>query len=160
MTESVVEARLRRFLLIVVEVLCVGTVAELWLAKHTKEPLQFVPFVLCAIGFVATLAVLLRPQRVTVLALRAVMIMIVAGSALGVYEHLVSNVDFEAEMRPGAGIMDVIMPALQGTAPLLAPGILALSGVLAIAATYYHPALRRNAQSSVLATRVNARINP
>jgi hypothetical protein len=36
-----------------------------------------------------------------------------------------------------------LLEALTGAAPLLAPGVLALAGVLAIAATYYHPALGR-----------------
>ena len=37
----------------------------------------------------------------------------------------------------------MLLKALTGAAPLLAPGILALAGVLAIAATAYHPALQR-----------------
>jgi hypothetical protein len=37
--------------------------------------------------------------------------------------------------------------ALMGANPLLAPGILALAGVLAIAATYHHPALRKTDQN-------------
>ena len=57
--------------------------------------------------------------------------------------HLVNNYQFEAELRPGAAAGDIFMQALMGANPLLAPGILALAGVLAIAATYYDPALSR-----------------
>jgi hypothetical protein len=36
------------------------------------------------------------------------------------------------------------MGTLSGANPLLAPGIMALTAALAIAATYYHPSLRAN----------------
>jgi len=100
-------------LLIVVECLCLGTIAELWLAKHTKEPIQLLPFALCGIGFLAALTVLLRPQRTTLLALRVVMIVTVLG-ALGMYEHMASTWTFEAEMRPGAGTRTWYFPCLAG----------------------------------------------
>ena len=66
MNETTIERRLRRFLLIVVALLCLGTAAELILEKHYKEPMQLVPFVLCALGFVTVLAVLFRPRRTTI----------------------------------------------------------------------------------------------
>jgi len=39
-----------------------------------------------------------------------------------------------------------LIKAVSGGNPLLAPGILALAAIIALAATYYHPALveRRN----------------
>jgi hypothetical protein len=144
MNAAIVERRLRRFLLIVVECLCLGTIVELWLAKHVKDPVQLIPFGLCVVGFLSALAVLLQPQRTTIIVLRIVMIVVVLGSVLGAYEHLASNVEFESEMRPSAAATDVVMPALMGSAPLLAPGILALAGILSIAATYYHPALGKS----------------
>jgi hypothetical protein len=83
------------------------------------------------------------------------MSLLLLGSLLGVYEHLVNNFAFELEMRPSAVWSDVWFQALRGAAPLLAPGILAVAAVVAIAATYAHPALaRRNdaaAQAGVAA---------
>lgn len=64
------------------------------------------------------------------------MIVVVLGSLLGGYLHLSSNLDFETQMRPNGSSVDTFMAALMGAAPLLAPGILGLAGVLAIAATY------------------------
>jgi hypothetical protein len=69
--------------------------------------------------------------------------LLVAGSLFGVYEHIEHNLAFELEIRPGAGLGDVWFEALKGASPLLAPGILVLAAILAIAATYYHPALER-----------------
>ncbi|HEX2619849.1 MAG TPA: hypothetical protein VHL11_06875, partial [Phototrophicaceae bacterium] len=118
------------------------------LAGHVKETLQLIPFGLCFLGFLAVTAVLLRPQRLTILVLRITMVGVAAGSLLGMYLHLKTNLDFELEIRPNAAIGDVLMEALKGASPLLAPGILALVAVLAIAATYYHPALTSGTDSA------------
>jgi hypothetical protein len=145
-TRDVAE-RLRTFLLYTSAALCGGTVVELLLAKHTQDAVQLIPFALCGIGLAVVVAAILRPRRETLLALRLVMVVLVLGSLFGVYEHLASNVSFELEMRPGATLAAVWLKALQGAAPLLAPGILALAGMLAIAGTYEHPALRRGADA-------------
>jgi len=143
------ERWMRRFLLIIVECLCVGTVIELYLEKHYKETNQLIPFVLCALGFVSVLAVQIRPSRKTIWFLRIVMIAVILGSLLGGYFHLASNIDFQVEMRPNQSAVDSFFAALMGTAPLLAPGMLGLAGVLALAATYYHPALGKRMDESI-----------
>jgi hypothetical protein len=138
---TTVEQRLRTFLLWLAGSMCVGTIIELFLAKHYEDPLQLIPFALCGVGLIAVVAALRRPQRVRLLALRGVMSLLLLGSLLGVYEHLVNNFAFELDMRPSAVWSDVWFQALRGAAPLLAPGILAVAAVVAIAATYAHPAL-------------------
>jgi hypothetical protein len=146
MPTTTVEQRLRTFLLWLAGSMCIGTIIELFLAKHYDDPVQLIPFALCGVGLVAVAAVLRRPQRISLLALRGVMGLLLLGSLLGVYEHLVNNFAFELDMRPSAIWSDVWFQALRGAAPLLAPGILAVAAVVAIAATYAHPALaRRNA---------------
>lgn len=133
--------RLRLFLLGLAGFMCAGTIVELLLGGHTESPTQLIPFALCALGLVAVGWALARPGRASLLGLRAVMGLLLAGSLFGVYEHLEHNLGFELEIRPGATIADVWLAALQGASPLLAPGILALAAIIAIAATYYHPAL-------------------
>jgi hypothetical protein len=141
MHTTAVEQRFRALLLGLSAWLCAGTIVELFLAEHTEDPIQFVPFVLCGVGLIALAAAWRRPQRATLLALRGVMSILMLGSLFGVYEHLASNFAFELDMRPGAVWSDVWFPALRGAAPLLAPGILAVAALLAIAATYAHPLL-------------------
>jgi hypothetical protein len=140
---TTIEQRLRTFLLMLAGCMCVGTAVELFLAKHTEDLVQFVPFVLCGVGLIAVVAALLRPRRAMLMALRWVMGLLMLGSLFGMYEHLANNFAFELEMRPNAVWSDVWFEALRGAAPLLAPGILALAAIIAIAATYKHPALRR-----------------
>jgi hypothetical protein len=141
MTTTPVEQWLRRFLLTLTGWLCVGTVVELLLAKHTGDAVQLVPFGLCGLGLVAVVTALRVPKRSTLLTLRGVMALLLLGSLLGIYEHLTSNATFALDLRPGAVWSDVWLQSLMGAAPLLAPGILALAGLLALAATYKHPAL-------------------
>ena len=138
------EARFRRFLLWVTAGLFLGTPLELWLAEHTGDWQQWIPFVLCAVGLVAVVSALRALGRGTLLALRGAMVGIGAGALYGIYAHLTANVEFELEIRPSAGLGDVMWDALQGASPLLAPGILALAALLGAAATFWHPALKRS----------------
>jgi hypothetical protein len=141
MTASLLEQRFRVFLLSIAAFLCVGTVIELWLTEHTAEPIQFVPFGLCALGFIVILAVLFRPTRATISTLRVMMGALMLGSLVGVYEHLMGNWEVVLETKPNLAAGEMFWEAVRGAAPMLAPGILVLVAVLALAATYYHPAL-------------------
>jgi hypothetical protein len=143
MTDSTVENRLRRLLLIISAFVFLGTPVELWLEDHTGETLQWIPFLLCAAGLIAAVAVLIRPQRMTILALRITMPIVAAGGLLGMGLHLLNNVAFEQEIRPSAAAGEALLAGLKGASPLLAPGILVLAAVVSLAATYYHPALGR-----------------
>jgi hypothetical protein len=142
MTPAVVLSRLRQFLLAFSVVLLGGALLELWLIEHTEDRLQFVPFVLCGLGMLVALAALLRPRRATLLALRVCMSLVVLGTLLGVYLHVEGNLALQREISPNATTSATIFGALGGANPLLAPGILAVAAVLALAATYYHPSLR------------------
>lgn len=148
MSAEDVVSRLRRFLLALTAFICLGTPVELWLTEHTGETLQWIPFVLCALGLLAVIAVWTRPSRQAIMALRGVMALMALGSVAGVVFHLNGNFAFELDIRPGAGAVDVIMDALRGANPLLAPGVIALAAVLGFAATYYHPALQTRASSA------------
>ena len=87
------------------------------------------------------MAALLRPQRGVLLALRGVMILMIAGSLLGIYEHVAGNIAFAQEIRPGTPTGDLLLEGLTGGNPFLAPGMLAVAALIALAATYCHPAL-------------------
>lgn len=141
MTDAVVLLRLRRFLLTISALLFFGTVVELWLVGHAETVVQLIPFALCGLGLIVVIVALLHPRRATMLALRALMGLVLLGSLFGVYEHVMGNIAFQSEIHPNATTREVVMSAIGGANPLLAPGILALAAVLAIAATYHHPAL-------------------
>ena len=141
MTPADILSRLRRFLLLFSVLLFGGAVVELWLVNHKEDTLQLIPFGLCALGTAAALLALLRPRRATLWLLRGSMALVVCGTLLGIYLHLDGNIDFQREIDPGAPASDMLPSVLAGANPLLAPSILSVAAVVALAATYRHPAL-------------------
>ncbi|MCA9866849.1 MAG: hypothetical protein KIS95_09340 [Anaerolineae bacterium] len=128
--------RLRLFLLGLAGFIFAGVPVELYFAEHTEQPLQFVPFVLSGLGVVAVLVALLRAGRGATRVLRAVAAVIALGGLLGMYFHLTGNLAFAREIQPNATATAVLADALRGAAPLLAPGILTIAAMLAVAGTY------------------------
>jgi hypothetical protein len=141
MSSAEILSRLRRFLLIFSLLLFGGAAVELWLVDHTQDPLQLIAFVLCGLGSVAALVALLRPRGATVWGLRVCMGLVACGSLLGSYLHVEGNLAFQREINPNEPSAEMVLSALGGANPLLAPGILAVAAVLALAVTYHHPAL-------------------
>lgn len=143
MSEQTLLQRYRLFLFLLTGAIFIGVLVELYFTEHTESLPQWIPFVLSGLGLVALVGVLVRPQRAMILALRGVMGLVTLGSFLGIFEHIEHNLEFALEIRPNAVASDVFFEALGGPNPLLAPGILALGALLALAATYYHPALNQ-----------------
>jgi hypothetical protein len=144
MSPADILSRLRRFLLVFSIALLGGALLELWLIEHTQDPVQFIPFGLCGLGMLAALAALLRPRRATLLALRVCMALVIMGALLGIYLHVEGNFALLREISPNATTGATLSGAFGGANPLLAPGILAVSAVLALAATYRHTALGKD----------------
>ncbi|MEM7532269.1 MAG: hypothetical protein AAF639_08835 [Chloroflexota bacterium] len=140
-TSRMVEERLRRFLLILAGFICVGTIVELWFTNHVESFVQLIPFILSVLGIIVVGLALARPTKGTLQLLRGVMGITILGSIFGIYEHIEHNLAFELDIRPNASVADVFLDALGGASPMLAAGILAIAGIVAIAATYYHPLL-------------------
>ena len=133
-------ARYRRFLLGTAALVFAGTVVELWLVGHYEEWIQWVPFVLCAVGLGAVAAVRFAPTPGRLGAARVALGLVVAGGLFGVYEHFEHNYAFEQEIRPGASTGALLAEAVRGASPLLASGILVLAAALAFAATLWREA--------------------
>lgn len=141
------ESSIRKALLVLASVMFAGTLVELWLADHTQEPAQFVPFVLCILGLLALLAVLFRPSRNTLRALQATMLLNIVGGLVGIGLHLAGNYTFEQEIRPNAAANELILDTLKGANPLIAPGLLVFIALMVLIAIYRHPAGRKDARS-------------
>lgn len=129
-------ASLARFLHGLAAVMFAGTILELIAARHFQEPLQFIPFVLCGAGLIAVLLTWKRPERAVVQTARVLMLIIAAGSLLGVWKHIEGNIGFILELHPDTTGWPLIQGALTGRAPLLASGTLAATATIAIAATF------------------------
>jgi len=55
---------------------------------------------------------------------------------------MANNLAFHREIAPNATTWALIMATLEGANPVLAPGILMLGAVIALAAIYKHPFLK------------------
>jgi hypothetical protein len=128
--------RLRRFLLLLTISLFAGALVELWLVGHTEDVIQLVPFVLSVVGIVVSLLVYFRPSSGTIQVMRIWMAVVALGTLLGVYFHIEGNVLFQREVDPNTTTSQLVWEGLGGGNPLLAPGILAIAALLAVAATY------------------------
>ena len=118
-----------------------GVLAELYLLGHFEDIPQWTPLALLGVGILLGFWVAARPGRGAVRALQALMALYVWSGALGMYFHLKSNAEFELELHPGVGGMELVMESLSGAMPALAPGTMAQLGLLGLLITYRHPAL-------------------
>lgn len=146
-------AVLRRILLGFALVTAAGTLAELALERHWDGLPQRIPWAVAVLVGAAALAVAFRPGAATIGAARFVAVIAIAGSALGIYKHIEENHDAGVLDYRYATTWESLSAASQwwkaatktvGPAPVLAPGILAQSALLLVAATLRHPATRRN----------------
>lgn len=136
--------RLRRFLLGVVAVIFLITPFELVLLEHTEELLQWIPFVVSGMGLLAVAGVWFLPEKRTLIIFRWVMAAVALSSFVGMYLHFSGNLAFTREINPSFSFWESIWPAMKGSSPLLAPGILFLAGILGIAVTYKHPVFEKS----------------
>jgi hypothetical protein len=143
MTSDEVLHRLRLFLLMLSAGLAVGTVVELLFGEHFQTEIQLLPFAFSAAALGVALLALMRPHRSSLLLLRGVMALVALGSLFGIYEHVASILAFLLEIKPATPLVEAFWQALFGANPLLAPGVLGLAAILAMAATWQHPALAK-----------------
>lgn len=142
MTDLALVARFRQFLLWLTVAMCLGVIAELVLTDHMEEPLQWAPLIVCGLGALAALAVIFRPSRNTLWALRVIMLMAMVSGGVGVIAHVTGNLEFAQEINAAKANAAPLTAALTGGNPPLAPGALGATGLIALAATYWHPALQ------------------
>src|SRR5205823_3078517 len=105
MAAITVEERLRGFLFALAAAMCLGTIVELFLANHTKQAIQWLPFALCAAGLAAVMAAWWRPNRASLWTLRMVMGLAAFGSLIGGYEHITSNLEVVHETKPALTLL-------------------------------------------------------
>jgi hypothetical protein len=142
MSESETEGWFRNFLLLVSAFILLGTIVELILVEHTEELLQWVPFILSGLGIMFILVFRLNPSPLKIYILRSVMTVLAVGCLYGIYLHFIGNFEFSAEIHPNYTFAENFAAALMGASPMMAPGILFLAALLAVAGTYRHPLLK------------------
>ncbi|PAP76936.1 hypothetical protein [Rubrivirga marina] len=135
------EPWLRRFLLAMAVTTYVAAAVELALVEHYEGWQQILPFVTIGLGVAAAAWAWASPRRSSIRSARWAGVLATVTALAGVYFHVEGNLGFAREVRPDSRGVELTWDALSGVNPLLAPGMIALAGLLAAAATYRHPAL-------------------
>jgi len=137
--------RIRAFLLVTLAIGMIGMTSELLLIGHRETVLQQIPLVLLGFGIVAAAWHAAAPRATTVRALQMTMLLFVVSGVVGVALHFRGNVEFELELYPGLGGVELVQKTLTGATPVLAPGSMALLGLIGLTHAYKHPCLDRGA---------------
>lgn len=132
----------RRLLLLLVVVGVVATALDLLLIEHHADVWQRVPLVLLAATAACAAWVARTPGRAALRLFQAMMLLLIAGGAAGLWLHLSGNLEFEREVSPGLAGRALFWKAVKGAAPpSLAPAALIHFGLLGLLFTYRHPHL-------------------
>lgn len=105
---------------------------------HDEDVWQLIPLFVMAIAALSAAPLFANsPASIRVTAFRAVMILMMVTGALGAVLHYRANMEFKLEMDPSLGGLALFMSVVKATAPpALAPGNLALLGLVGLASTY------------------------
>lgn len=139
MTPPDPSTRIGAFLLATLVVGIVGMSSELLLIGHAESVQQKIPLVLLALGAVTVGWHVVAPRAATVRAVQAAMALVVVSGAVGVWLHYRGNVEFELEMYPSMGGLELVQKTLTGATPVLAPGSMTLLGLIRLTHSYRHP---------------------
>lgn len=131
--------RIRTLLVVTLVIGIVGTSTELLLLGHFESVAQWIPLALLALGLAELVWHVASPGRASVRALQVTMVLFIVSGGIGVGLHYDGNVEFELEMYPSMGGLELIRKTLTGATPVLAPGTMVLLGLVGLAHTYQHP---------------------
>jgi len=126
-----------------------GTGAELLLLEHTEDLWQWVPLLLIALSLAALILHAAIRRAASVRIFQATMVLFLLSGVAGLLLHYKGNVEFKSETNPSLAGLELFWEAMKGKAPpALAPGVMIQIGLLGLAYTYRHPALRASTEKT------------
>lgn len=135
---------LRRGLLALLALGCVGVLTELLLLEHYEKWPQLAPLALLTLTLLVIVWHWTTGERRSLRALQLQGILLVIGGSAGIVLHLLGNLEAERDLNPDSVGMVLFREIFRGDAPALAPGTLVQFGLLALLYAYRHPALQRS----------------
>lgn len=122
----------RPVLRLIVVLGCGVTLVDLWLLEHTEDFWQWLPLALLALALAAFAFEAARPGRSARRILRATMAACVISGFVGLWQHYTGNREFELEMYPSRGGVELLWESLKGATPTLAPAAMVHLGLLGL----------------------------
>lgn len=131
-------ATLRRLLLGILLFGLVGTATELTLMGHDEDGWQMIPLVVLTMAILASIAMLAIGHRAWVApGFRMAMLLLMLSGAMGSVLHYRANMEFKLEMDPSLAGFALFSSVIRAKAPpALAPGNMALLGLLGLACAF------------------------
>ena len=133
-------AALRRLLVGLLLVGLAGTATDLLLLAHYGDAWQLIPLVIVGIAALAAIGVAAGrpvPPVVAIRLFQATMLLLIVSGAAGMVLHYRANMEFKLEMDPSLSGFALFSSVIRAKAPpSLAPGTLALLGLLGLACGY------------------------
>src|SRR5215207_1052165 len=142
------DSPLRKLLLAIIVLGAAGLLVELGLLEHFDSPAQWIPLALLVLVLGAAITVAVRGGLGAVRFFQALMAVCVVTGIVGVFLHYKGNVEFELEREGSLHGLQLFWEAIRGATPALAPGALSQLGLLGLAYTFRHQALRTSITSS------------
>jgi hypothetical protein len=127
---------LRRTVAALVALGLTGIAGELLLIEHVETLSQLAPVVILPVAAALLVPIAMGLESPNAAALRGTLVTVVAAGLSGVALHLYESWEFQAEIDPSLGAAARAWAALRAQSPpSLAPGQIALLGLLGLAAT-------------------------
>lgn len=121
----------------------VGTLSELFLLEHDEDAWQLIPLALLGAATVVGAWIAIRPVAVALRIFQGLMVLFVASAVAGLFFHYRANVEFQRDIDPSLASMALFWKVMAAKAPpALAPAVMAQLGLIGLAFSYRHPALR------------------
>jgi hypothetical protein len=135
---------LRRLLLAILSFAVVGTSTDLLLLDHYQDAWQLIPLGLLGMAFLVIGWHLAVGGAASVRVFQALMLLFILGGLTGAVLHFRASAEFQAEMNPSPRRWQLAWAVLRSKVPpVLAPAVMLQMGLIGLAYTYHHPALRR-----------------
>ena len=132
---------IRRGLLALLALGCAGLIGELIILEHYEEINQLPPLILLSLTLITILWHWIDGGRRSLRTLQVVTLFLIIAGAVGVYFHLMGNIEATKEFEPDLAGLPFWVDVIRGAAPSLAPGTLLQFGLLGLLYAYRHPAL-------------------
>jgi uncharacterized membrane protein len=136
---------LRSWILFILVLGLLGTVAELVLLEHYEQPLQFVPLVLIAAAVAVLAWEFRRRDMASRRVIQIVMALFVLAGFVGFVAHFRGSAEYQLELNPDMSNWELLEKILRAKAPpLLAPGMMLQLGLLGLAYVFSDSRFRRS----------------
>ncbi|MBC7978035.1 MAG: hypothetical protein H7138_23890 [Myxococcales bacterium] len=137
MLDAQILVRLRQLLRALLAAGLVGSAVDLLFLDHVEDPLQLVPLAAIGLSLGALGWHAASPRAAAVRGFQIAMVLLTATAVIGIALHGRGSVEFQHDMDPSLSGLNLLVTVLRAKSPpTLAPGNLALLGLVGLASTY------------------------